>query len=96
MRLHGIASKIKRKFKITTHSDHKRPVVANLIKGQFTAPAPDKVWTSDITYIGTKQGWLYLSVFLDVFSRRIVGWGMKTRMTYQPGLDAFRQAHILA
>jgi transposase InsO family protein len=94
MREHGIASKIKRKFKITTYSAHKRPVAANLIKGQFTAPAPDKVWTSDITYIWTRQGWLYLSVFLDVFSRRIVGWAMKRRMTDQLVLDAFRQAHI--
>lgn len=94
MRINGIVPKTKKKFKITTHSAHKRPVAANLIKRQFTAPAPNKVWTSDITYIWTRQGWLYLSVFLDVFSRRIVGWAMKNRMTDQLVIDAFKQALV--
>ena len=94
MRINGIVPKTKKKFKITTHSAHKRPLAANLIKRRFTASAPDKVWTSDITYIWTRQGWLYLSVFLDVCSRRIVGWSMKNRITDQLVIDAFKQALV--
>jgi transposase InsO family protein len=81
MRINGIVAKTKRKFKVTTHSNHRRPVTNNLIKGDFTAPAPDKIWTSDITYVWTRQGWLYLAVFLDLCSRRIVGWSMSRRIT---------------
>ena len=73
MRINGIHSKRRRKFKLTTHSRHKRPVASNLIKRDFTAPKPNRLWTSDITYIRTQEGWLYLAVFLDVCSRRIVG-----------------------
>lgn len=92
MRIKGIVPKTKKKFKVTTCSAHKRPIVNDLVKRQFTASLPDKVWTSDITYIWTRQGWLYLSVFLDVCSRRIVGWAMKGRMTDQLVTDAFKQA----
>jgi putative transposase len=94
MRIKGLVPKTKKKFKITTHSAHKRPVAANLIKRQFVASSPNKLWTSDITYIWTRQGWLYLSVFLDVCSRRIVGWAMKSRMTDQLVIDAFKQAMV--
>jgi putative transposase len=92
MREHGIVSKTSKRFKRTTHSSHSRPVAPDLIKRDFTAPVADKVWTSDITFIWTRQGWLYLAVFLDVFSRRIVGWAMKSRMTDQLVIDALRQA----
>jgi putative transposase len=92
MRINGIMAKTKRKFKVTTHSNHKRPVADNLIKGDFRAPLTDTIWTSDITFIWTQQGWLYLAVFLDVCSRRIVGWSMKSRMTDQLVIDAFRKA----
>ena len=92
MRKNGIVSKTRKRFKLTTRSSHKRPVAPNLIKRDFTAPVPNKVWTSDITFIWTRQGWLYLAVFLDVCSRRIVGWSMKSRMTDQLVIDAFRQA----
>jgi len=92
MRENGIVSKIRKRFKRTTHSSHNRPVAPNLIKRNFTAPVPDKVWTSDITFIRTEQGWLYLAVFLDVYSRRIVGWAMKKRMTDQLVIDALKQA----
>jgi putative transposase len=92
MRKHGIVSKMRKRFKRTTHSSHKRPVAPNLVKRDFTASVPDTVWTSDITFVWTGQGWLYLAVFLDVCSRRIVGWSMKSRMTDQLVIDAFRQA----
>jgi len=92
MRINGIVAKTKRKFKVTTHSNHRRPVTNNLIKGDFTAPAPDKIWTSDITYVWTRQGWLYLAVFLDLCSRRIVGWSMSRRITDQLVIDAFKKA----
>ena len=92
MRINGILAKTKRKFKVTTHSNHKRPVADNLIKGDFTACTPDEIWTSDITYIWTRQGWLYLAVFLDVWSRKIVGWSMSKRMTDQLVIAAFTMA----
>ena len=92
MRENGIVPKTRKRFKLTTSSAHKRPVAPNLIRGDFTAPVPDRVWTSDITFIRTRQGWLYLAVFLDVCSRRIVGWSMKSRMTDHLVMDAFRQA----
>ncbi|WP_203978863.1 IS3 family transposase [Geobacter sp. SVR] len=81
MRENGLKVKTTRKFKVTTNSDHKRPVADNLVKRQFSADAPNRLWTGDITYIETVQGWLYLAVVLDVFSRRIVGWSMNKRMT---------------
>jgi transposase InsO family protein len=92
MREHGIYAKTKKKFKVTTHSKHKRPVAQNLIKMDFTAPAPNKVWTSDITYIWTRQGWAYLSVFMDLYSRSIVGWSMNHRLTDDLVINAFKKA----
>ena len=58
-----------------------KPVAPNLVKRNFSAEAPNRLWTGDITYIWTVEGWLYLAVILDVFSRRIVGWSMDRRMT---------------
>jgi putative transposase len=92
MRINDIRSKIKRKYKVTTHSKHNRPVAANLIEQKFSAAAPNRLWTSDITYIWTREGWLYLAVILDAHSRRIVGWAMRDRMTDTLVIDAFRQA----
>jgi len=92
MRENGIASKTHRRFKVTTNSDHKRPVAPNLLKRNFTASAPNKVWTSDITYIWTDEGWLYLAVVLDLYSRKIVGWSMSERMKDQLVIDAFVHA----
>jgi transposase InsO family protein len=94
MRINGIRSKRKRKFKITTHSKHKRTVAANLVQRDFTASKPNRLWTSDITYIRTKEGWLYLAVFLDVCSRRIVGWSMDRRINDRLIIDAFKQAML--
>ena len=81
MREKGIYAKTKKKFKVTTHSKHKRPIAKNLVKMDFTASGPNKVWTSDITYIWTREGWLYLTVFMDLYSRSIVGWSMNNRLT---------------
>ena len=92
MRAHGLRVKTTRRFRVTTNSDHKRPVAPNLVKQNFTAPAPDRLWTGDITYIWTAEGWLYLAVVLDVFSRRIVGWSMNRRMTDDLVVAAFKNA----
>ena len=81
MRENALTVKTRRRFKLTTNSDHKRAVADNLVQRQFCADAPDRLWTGDITYIATAQGWLYLAVVLDVFSRRIVGWSMDEHMT---------------
>jgi transposase InsO family protein len=94
MRINGIRSKRKRKFKVTTHSKHSRAVAANLIQRNFTASKPNRLWTSDITYIRTQEGWLYLAVFLDVCSRRIVGWSMSHRINDALVVNAFRQAKL--
>jgi len=92
MRENGIVAIMKKRFKVTTNSDHKRPVAPNLVQQNFTAPHKDALWTSDITYIQTDEGWLYLAVVLDVFSRKIVGWSMNKRMTDQLVINAFYAA----
>lgn len=94
MKQHGLRVKTTRRFKVTTNSDHKRPIAPNLVQRNFSAPAPNRLWTGDITYIRTAEGWLYLAVVLDVFSRRIVGWSMKKRMTDELVITAFRNALI--
>lgn len=76
MRAIGLYSRIKRKFIVTTDSDHVLPIAENLLNREFTATAPNRKWVADITYIPTKMGWLYLAVVLDLFSRKIVGWSM--------------------
>ena len=76
MRDIGLFSRIKRKFVVTTDSDHALTIAENIINRNFTADAPDQKWAADITYIPTKVGWLYLAVVMDLFSRRIVGWSM--------------------
>lgn len=80
MRLHGIQAKSPRRFVRTTDSQHPQPVADNLLNQQFETQAPNRVWTADITYIDTAEGWLYLAVVMDLFSRRIVGWAMADHM----------------
>jgi putative transposase len=84
MRIHGIMSRYKRKYKTTTDSRHVLPVASNLLNRQFNVNTPNQVWVSDITYIPTQEGWLYLATTLDLYSRKIVGWAMDERM--QKGL----------
>ena len=92
MAQHGIRAKTKRKFKATTDSNHKLPVAPNLIARDFSPALPNQVWTTDITYIATDEGWLYLTVMLDLFSRQVVGWSIQPRMTRQLVIDALRMA----
>ncbi len=81
MAKNGIKSKVKRKFKVTTQSDHKLPISPNLLNQDFSASAPNLKLVSDITYIHTSEGWLYLTTVIDLFHRKIVGWSMSNRMT---------------
>jgi transposase InsO family protein len=92
MRLHGIQAKTPRRFCRTTDSRHDQPVVGNLLNQQFEAAAPNRVWTADITYIDTAEGWLYLAVVMDLFSRRIVGWAMADHMLTSLVEDALDMA----
>ena len=77
----GIRCKQKRKFKVTTDSKHTLPVAENLLNQQFVATAPNRVWVSDITYIPTDEGWLYLAGHKDLFTGEVVGYAMGPRMT---------------
>lgn len=92
MREHGIRARHKRRFKATTDSRHSLPVAPNLLARDFTPEAPNRVWTGDITYIATGEGWLYLAVVLDLFNREIVGWSIKPRMTADIVTDALTMA----
>ena len=92
MRDIGLFSRIKRKFVVTTNSDHILSVAENLLNRDFSAAAPNQKWVADITYIRTQQGWLYLAVVLDLFSRRIVGWSMSDTIDSILVQDALRMA----
>jgi putative transposase len=92
MRKHGIRSKLKRKFKVTTDSNHKLPVAPNLLMQDFTAYRPDQIWMSDITYVQTREGWLYVCAVIDLFSKKIVGWTASSRMTTDFVVSAYLKA----
>jgi putative transposase len=82
MKERGLRSRATRKFRVqTTDSNHNMPVGPNLLNQQFSTKAPNKVWVTDITYIRTREGMLYLASVMDLFSRRIVGWAIQERMT---------------
>lgn len=81
MREEDLVVKTKRKFKVTTDSKHDKPIAPNLLEREFTVDTPDTVYVGDITYIPTREGWLYLAVVIDLFSRAVVGWAMSSRMT---------------
>jgi len=105
MRAMGICAKAGKKFKVTTDSGHALPIAPNLLSQDFScnpspastshAKAPDQVWLSDITYLWTREGWLYVCAVLDLFTRRIVGWAIAERMTRQLVLDALQMAHTV-
>ena len=81
MRQQGIQARRPRRYRVcTTDSKHCLPVAANLLEQNFVAHRPDQVWLADITYIPTSQGWLYLAVILDLFTRKVVGWAMREHM----------------
>jgi transposase InsO family protein len=92
MRVQGLRARTPRRFRTTTDSRHTLPIAPNVLARRFTAPAPNTVWVTDITYLWTLEGWLYLVVILDLFSRRVVGWAMSERMTRQLTLDALTMA----
>jgi len=92
MKLAGVQAKHNKKFKATTDSKHNLPVSPNLLKREFTVLQPNMVWVGDITYIWTEEGWLYLAVVIDLYSRRVVGWSINKRMTKQLVMDAILMA----
>lgn len=92
MRRHGIAAKTKRKFRCTTDSNHDRPVAENVVDRQFEPEAPNQVWTADITYVPTREGWLYLAAVEDLYSRQVVGWSMGERIDSRLVVDALEMA----
>ena len=92
MRNKGIKARIKRKYKVTTDSNHDYPVAPNIVNRQFNVDSPNKIWVSDITYIWTNEGWLYLCIVLDLFSRKVVGWAMSRNIDTQLVADSFTMA----
>lgn len=92
MRENGIRSKVRRKYKATTDSNHSLPVAPNRVKREFTATAPNRLWVTDITYLWTEEGWLYLAAIVDVFTRKVVGWAMKDRLTLPLVTEALEMA----
>ena len=92
MRKAGLRSKIRRKYRVTTNSKHKFPVAPNLLERNFTAQAPDRVWVSDITYLATRTGWLYLTVIIDLFSRMVVGWALSSSLSHEMVVVALKRA----
>ena len=92
MRQEEIAAKTKRKFRVTTDSNHDRPVAENVLDRRFEPEAPNRAWTADITYLATGEGWLYLAAVEDLYSRRIVGWSMGSRIDSRLVVDALEMA----
>ena len=82
----------KRKYKVTTDSSHRLPVAENVLDRQFVASSPNQSWSADITYVWTAQGWLYLAVVLDLFSRRVIGWSMQPTLERDLVLSALTMA----
>ena len=94
MQEHGIRGRHKRRYKATTDSGHDLPVAPNRLDRRFETSRPDQAWTADITYIATREGWLYLAVVMDLYTRMIVGWAMDARMTRELVIRALRMAYF--
>lgn len=95
MRKENIRSIIRKKYRVTTNSNHKHPVVANTLMQNFTVDNKNDVWVSDITYVPTKEGWLYLTVVIDLYDRKVVGWALSSTMhTTKTSIAAFKMAVI--
>jgi transposase InsO family protein len=92
MREGGLQAKSARKYKATTDSNHKLPIAPNLLERRFDVERPNAAWVSDITYLWTQQGWMYLAVVIDLFSRKIVGWSLRERMTAELVCEALDAA----
>ena len=92
MKEEELVCKTRRKFKATTNSRHNKPVAENLLNREFSHDKPDRAYVGDITYVPTREGWLYLSVFIDLCSRAVVGWSMDSRMTAALVTDSLQMA----
>jgi transposase InsO family protein len=92
MRAHGLHGRKPRRFRRTTDSRHAYRIAPNRLERDFTASAPNRVWAGDITYVPVRDGWLYLAVLLDLYSRRIVGWAMSDRIDTELALEALQMA----
>lgn len=92
MRENKWRAKAAKKFKATTNSNHSLPVAPNLLNQNFNATKPNQKWVSDITYIWTDEGWLYLSCVMDLYSRKLIGWSLSERMTSKLVIDALQTA----
>ena len=93
MRKIKLKAKTPKRYKVTTDSNHSYTIAPNVVNRQFSADAPNKLWTTDITYLWTMEGWMYLAVVLDLFSRQVVGWAMDKHMKVQLTLDALAMAY---
>jgi len=87
-----VCAKTKKKFKATTNSKHHLPVANNVLARNFEPEAPNKAWAGDITFLRTNEGWLYLAVVLDLFSRKVIGWAMEPTLSRELALKALRMA----
>ncbi len=92
MRLNGIQARPKKRFVVTTNSEHTSPVHENVLDRQFTAAMPNECWASDITYIWTMEGWLYVAVILDLFNRQVIGWSTGSTIDQSLVIRALRAA----
>jgi len=92
MRQAGLQPKTRRKFKATTNSKHKLPIHENHLQREFKPKQINQSWSSDITYVWTHEGWLYLAVIMDLYSRKIIGWAMDSRMTDNLVINALKMA----
>lgn len=92
MRAMGLLARRPKKFRVTTDSDHGNPVAENVLERKFSPSGPNQAWATDITYVWTRAGWLYLAIVIDLFSRRIVGWSMAPHMRTSMVLSALRMA----
>jgi transposase InsO family protein len=92
MRENGLWARVRRRFRHTTDSRHKLPIAPNLLGQRFTATAPNKAWVGDITYIWTAEGWCYLAVLIDLYSRRVVGWALRKSLNRELAIAALLHA----
>jgi len=92
MREAGVTVRYRKKYKVTTDSSHQSPVFENHLDRQFAVAKPDQAYVCDITYVWTQEGWLYLAIVIDLFSRKVVGWSMSSRMKASLVCDALRMA----
>ncbi len=92
MKAAGLRSIVRRKFRVTTDSKHSHPVADNILQRDFSVSAPNTAWVSDITYIANRYGWMYLTVIIDLFSRKVVGWALSSSLSHEMVVTAFKRA----